>query len=378
MRVLLAGGGTAGHINPALAIAGIIKEKNKNSEILFVGNLTGMESKLIPAAGYNFAGVDVRGFRRKLNAKNIIYDIGAVRRMFTSGFEAKKIIKDFKPDIAVGTGGYVSGPVLRQAAKMGIPIVIHESNAFPGMATKMLSKYASSVMIATEDAKKYLDEKCNVEITGNPVREEILKFTKETARRELMLDEDKPMILSFGGSLGADKINKAVADLIAYTTKEKSVYHMHATGKNGYSWMPRLVEEKGVNLSFNKQVKILEYINNMPLCINAADIVICRAGAMTVSELQAAGKASILIPSPNVAENHQYYNAMSLVKKDAAVLIEDKNLTGETLIKEVENLLNNKTKIKEMGQNAQKIAIVDATQRIYEIIVRILKTKNKK
>ena len=374
MKVLLAGGGTAGHINPALAIADTIKQKSPKSEILFVGNLTGMESKLIPAAGYNFSGVDVRGFRRKLTPENIIYDIGAIKRMFTSGFQAKKIIQEFKPDIAIGTGGYVSGPVLRQAAKMNIPITIHESNAFPGITTKMLSKYAKSVMIAVEDARNHLDKDCKIEVTGNPVREEILMMKKEDARKELKLNENKLLILSFGGSLGADRINKAVIELIKSNAKNDKIYHIHGTGKSGYSWTSRLIQEKGVNLSTNKNIRILEYINNMPVVLNAADIVICRAGAMTLAEISVAGKVSILIPSPNVTENHQYHNAMALVKKDAAVLIEDKNLTGESLINEAKKLLSDEEKLKRMGQNAQKTAIIDATQRIYEIIVRIIKT----
>ncbi len=374
MKVLLAGGGTAGHINPALAIAGTIKKHQPDAEILFVGNQKGMEARLVGEAGYNFAAIDVRGFRRSLSPGNIVYNIGAARRAVTSSMQAGKIIQSFRPDIAVGTGGYVSGPVLRKAAKMGVPIVVHEQNAYPGVTNRMLSKSAACVMLAVEDAKSRFDAGCHIEVTGNPLRSEILTYNKQKARQELGLG-DEPVILSFGGSLGADCINRAVADLLAWSYRRGGITHIHGVGKAGWEWMPKLVESKGVPLKRTKNIMVREYIDDMARCMAAADLVICRCGAITLSELQAQGKASILVPSPYVAENHQYHNAMSLVRRGAAVLIEDKDLTGPKLITQVEKLLEHPETLQEMGTKAKQTAILDASERIYKVILESVPLK---
>ena len=371
MRIIFAGGGTAGHINPALAIASFLMDKQPDTKILYVGAVGGMEERLVKQAGINFSGINISGFSRKINISSIKKNFVTLKRIFTSSLESKKIIEDFKPDICVGTGGYVSGPILRKAAKMGVPIIIHEQNAFPGLTTKMLSKRAKYVMLASEQAKKFLDEKCNVVVTGNPIRREIISMNKKEARIKLNLD-DRPLILSFGGSLGARKINEAVLELIADTAKNNMFQHIHAFGRYGNWFLPKL-EEKGVKVSEYPNLDIREYINDMPTCLAAADIVICRAGAITLSEIQAQGKASILIPSPNVAENHQYHNAMALVNNNAAVIIEEKNLTGQILINETKKILSNKDLLKKYQENAKKMAIFDANERIYSIIKKIVK-----
>ena len=370
MRILFAGGGTAGHINPALAIAGYVKKQNPDAEILFVGNKGGMEERLVPDAGFEFKSIIISGFKRSFGVKAVGHNIATVKRMFTSSAASKKIIKEFKPDLAVGTGGYVSGPVLRTAAKMGIPIIIHEQNAYPGVTTKMLSKLAKKVMLAIPDAKKHLDQSLDFVVTGNPVRQEILSADREEARRELKLDE-RPVVLSFGGSLGARKINENVADLIARSGKDGKYQHIHAYGQYG-KWFPDLVKEKGVDIEKCPNLDIREYINNMATCLAAADVVISRAGAITLSEIQAQGKPAVLIPSPNVAENHQYHNAMALVNKKAAEIIEEKELTPNLLTKKVDKLLESKEVLGEYSQNARKMAIVDANERIYEVIKGIL------
>ena len=296
MRVLFAGGGTAGHINPALAIAGYLREKEPDTAIVYVGNKGGMEERLVPAAGFEFRTVHISGFQRKLTLKNIQRNLQTLGRIVTSSQEAKKIIRDFKPDICVGTGGYVSGPVIREAMKLGIPAVIHEQNAYPGVTNKMLAKKASRVMLAVADAQRHFEADARCILTGNPVRQELARADKEDSRRQLGLDA-RPLILSFGGSLGARSINEAVADMLVRSARTGKYQHIHGYGQYA-KWMPQLIAEKGLDLKEHPGIQLREYINNMPECMAAADLVICRAGAITLSELQAQGKASILIPSP--------------------------------------------------------------------------------
>lgn len=370
MRVLFAGGGTAGHINPALAIAGYLREREPDTEILYIGAKGGMEERLVPAAGFSFKSITISGFQRKLSWANVKKNAQTVVRMFTSSREARGIIREFRPDICIGTGGYVSGPVIRDAIKMGIPALIHEQNAYPGVTNKTLSKHASRTMLAVADAQKHLDPSAHCVLTGNPVRQEIIRTRREEARRKLGLDE-RPMILSFGGSLGARKINEAVADLLVWSAQKDRFQHIHAFGQWG-TWFPDLLKEKGLNLGKHPQMDIREYINDMPDCLAAADLVICRAGAITLSELQAQGRASILIPSPNVAENHQYHNAMALVNRKAAAILEEKDLSGEVLCRKVEELFASPSTIPHLAENAKKMAILNANERIYHIIKEVL------
>lgn len=370
MKVLLAGGGTAGHINPALAIAGYIKQKQPEAQILFIGNKTGMEQRLVKNAGYEIKSITISGFQRSLSPKSTVANIRTARRTVTSSMEAKKIIAEFMPDICIGTGGYVSGPVVRTAAKMGIPCIIHEQNAYPGVTNKMLSKRVKKVMLAVDAAKKYFND-VDVVITGNPVRGEILTADKAQSRKKLGLDQ-RPLVLSFGGSLGARKVNEAAAELIARSAKDGRYQHIHAYGGNN-EWFTELLKEKGVNLDECPNLDIRPYIDNMNECMAAADLVICRAGAITLSEVQAMGKPAILIPSPNVAENHQYHNAMALVNKGAAELIEESELSGEELIKKADSMLGDPEKLQKISENCKKMAITDANERIYSVVKKVLK-----
>lgn len=366
MRVLFAGGGTAGHINPALAAAGYLLEKEPNAEVLYVGNKGGMEERLVPKAGIPFTTITISGFQRKLNLKNIKRNIKTVFYMFSATAESKRILKEFQPDICVGTGGYVSGPVIREAQKLGIPTVIHEQNAFPGVTTKLLAKKAKRVMLAVGDAKKHLENTENCVVTGNPIRLEILSADRETSRRKLRIG-DRPLVLSFGGSLGAAAINKACAYMLGESAKEKKFHHIHGYGTHDEKFLDE-VRDAGVVQSENPQIDLREYIDNMPEVMAAADVVICRSGAITLSELEAMGKCAVLIPSPNVAENHQYHNALALSSRDAAVLIEEKDLTGERLWAAVKELLATPGKTEAVGRNARSLAVIDANERIYKII----------
>ena len=377
MRILFACGGTGGHINPAIAIASTLKAKQPDAKILFAGNPNGMEAKLVPQAGFDFAPIIIKGFQRKLTWFNIKYNISSVCYLTTASMRSKKLIEDFGPDLVVGTGGYVSGPILRKAAQMGIRTVSHESNAFPGVTTKLLSRYVDEILLAVPEAKKYLHEGCQEVVVGNPVRESIVYADRARAREKLGIT-DQVCIVSFGGSQGAHRLNQAMADLMAWHTRQGSdfsgrIHHIHATGKYGVEDFPQMLEERGAQFRNNPNVDIREYIHDMDDCLAAADLVICRAGASTLSELEAAGRASILIPSPNVAENHQYHNGMVLVKNDAALLIEEKDLTGELLCRKVEELVRNPQRLREIGQNAQRLARIDANEKIYEELMKVLR-----
>ena len=365
MHILFAGGGTAGHINPALAIAGYIKDKEPQTKISYIGTAKNLEARLVPAAGYDFYTIDVSGFQRKLTPKNIVRNVSAVKKAITASIKARKLIKQLKPDIVVGTGGYVSGPVLREAVKLGIKTAIHEQNAFPGITTKALAPNVDRVMLAMPEAEKYIKLKSKPYHVGNPVRSELANTSREEARNKLGLDT-RPFILSFGGSLGARPINEAVAGFIKNHNNSGRYYHMHATGKVGYETFISNINNECGQLA--DEITVREYIDDMNICMAAADLVICRSGAITLSELCVCSKASILIPSPYVAENHQFHNAMTLKAKGAAVIIEEKDLTVESLTRTVDELLSNKETISNMEKAAAACGVIDSNERIYSII----------
>ncbi len=372
MHILFAGGGTAGHINPALAVADYIKSKHPDAKISYIGTEKGLESRLVRDAGYDFYAIEVAGFQRKLSLQNIKRNISALRKMFTSSVAARKILKQLSPDVVVGTGGYVSGPVLREASKLKIKTCIHEQNAYPGIATKALAPIVDRVMVAMPEAQEHLKCKKEFIVTGNPVRNSMTLTSKSAAKKKLGIG-DMPLILSFGGSLGAKPINEAVSGMIVHFADKNKYYFIHATGKNGYDSTCAVLKEKGIDPKKQKNVEIREYINNMDVCMAAADLVICRSGAITLSELQNCGKPSILIPSPYVAENHQYHNAMTLKKAGAAEVIEEKELSVERLIKTATYMLDSEKALEKMSANAKKTAIYDSNERIYKVITQLLK-----
>lgn len=373
MRVLLAAGGTAGHINPALAIADKIKSVFPESRIMFVGTPEGMEARLVKKAGYEFCGIKMAGLQRKLSLRNIGRNAKAAYYYVTAQSQAKKLIKGFKPDIVIGTGGYVSAPVLLSAAKLGIKTATHESNSLPGVTTKLLSKTVDKVFVATEDAIKHLHDPKRCVVTGNPLRNNIPIEEREAARKRLGLPEGMT-ILSFGGSLGANKITEAVVELLKWEQKKGDINHIHAYGGNGKDMFDGLMRESGLEPD-PKRVHLREYIDNMYTCMCAADLVISRAGAMTLTELMAIGRASILIPFPQAAENHQYYNALTMQNGHAAILVEDKNLDKSKLIELVSGLYNDRDRLEMMSENARKMAITNAADRILSEILTLLDNK---
>lgn len=367
MKVLFAAGGTGGHINPAIAAAGEIRRQYPDSEILFVGTAEKMEARLVPQAGFDFKTIKITGFQRKISLANIFKNILTVIYLLTSSIQAKKIIREFAPDVVVGFGGYVSGPVVRAAARLGIKTAIHEQNAYPGVTNKALAKTADAVMLTVKQAEKYLEPKNPCIVTGMPVRGELLEADRDFSRAELGVTDDKLLVLSMGGSLGARAINEAMVGYIAKSCSDKRLRFIHAYGQYG-KWVPDKLREKGVNPDAQGNVELREYIDDMARCMSAADIVIGRAGASTLSELEALGKASLLIPSPNVAENHQYHNAMALVNNGAAVMIEEKELTQELFCKTLDGLLGDPDKLSQLSQNAKKMATPQAKQAIAGII----------
>lgn len=366
MKVLMTGGGTAGHINPALAIADTIRQAYPDAEFLFVGAYGRMEMQLVPQAGYPIRGQHVRGFQRRLSLKNIGRNVLAAVDVVTASSAADKILREFQPDLAIGTGGYVCGPVLRRALKRKIPVLVHESNAFPGVTVKMLAKEGATVLLCSEDARKYLPEGSRAIVTGNPLRQGFQAPEREKSRQELALDS-RPMVLSFGGSLGAKPINTAMTEVLQKSHESGALQHIHGTGKRDYAATAAALEAAGVPLQ-GDGIRVREYIDDMPRCMAAADLVVCRCGAMTLSELPAMGKPAILIPSPYVAENHQYHNAMALVRRGAAECIEEKELTGDKLWETIKQLTADPVRLAEMAENMRKAAILDADERILAVV----------
>lgn len=377
MKFLFATGGTAGHINPALAVASYIRDNYKDAEIMFVGTADHMESRLVPNAGFAFKTIEINGFKRSFSPKAIVANVKTVFKLVKSEQESKKIIRDFAPDVVIGFGGYVSGPVLQEAAKLHIPCCIHEQNAYPGITNKQLAKQVDRVMLTVEDAAKHLDCKNEPTVTGLPVRGELLNKSKKSARKELSVPDGKYLVLSFGGSLGAAPLNDSMFDILLRHADDGSVYHIHSVGTNGAEYLDKFVEKGFERVSDTVvrkgTVEVRKYIDNMDVCMAAADLVVGRAGASSLSEIEAMGKASILIPSPYVAENHQFHNAMALVNRNAARIIEEKDLTAESLSNMIDSLLSSQEQLFEIEKNAKSMAVLDSRERIADIIISLAK-----
>lgn len=370
MKIMFVAGGTGGHINPAIAVANEVKRLEPNTEILFVGTEGRMETQIVPKAGFSIKTLKMNGFSRNMSVAGIKQNLETVCLTLKASNDAKKIISEFGPDVVVGFGGYVTGPVLRTAAKMDIKTAIHEQNAFPGVANKTLAKLVDKVMLTSAAAEKYMKCKNPPVVTGLPVRREIVKADRDFARATLGLKNDDMLVLSMGGSLGADAINNAVVSMLTTLKNEKNICFLHSTGKYG-KWVGEKLKENGVAYGKGTNIEIREYIDNMDICLPACDLVISRAGASSISEIQLLGKPSILIPSPNVAENHQYHNAMTLAENGGAILIEEKNLNGEILAKTVQDLKNNPSKLNEISSNALKNAKSNALSEICRIIMSL-------
>ena len=371
MRVIIAAAGTAGHINPGLAIANEIKKQEKNSKIIFIGTTRGLENDLVPRAGYELKTIDAYGLSKKISIDNI-------KKMYKTlkGFgEAKKIIKEFKPDVVIGTGGYICGATIMGAHKLGIPTVLHESNAFPGKAVKMLSKSTDTILVSFKDAIPRIKGAKNIVYTGTPVKIRKQDYTNEQKKNkleELKLKNDKPSVLIFGGSQGAKKINDALIEIIEKGLN-KNYQVIWATGPKQYDIIKEELDKNKKNINRIDAMKIVPYIYNMEEMMNVADLIVARAGAMTVTEIANLGKPSILIPLPNVSHNHQLYNAKVLEKVGAATIVLNDELTGEKLNSEIENIVLNKEKMLNMGKDALKVSVSNVEEKIYNEIKRLVR-----
>ena len=367
MRIIFTCGGTGGHINPAIAVAKLCQERERNCEILFVGAEDGMEKDLVPREGFRLETLKISNYQRKLTPAGIWHNITTLVHMAGSMQKAKKIIRDFRPDVIVGTGGYASFPALKMGAKLGIPTAIHEANAVPGLTTRMAAKTADRIMVNFEDSRAYYDRPERVEVTGMPVRSDFLYGDRAKARAELGIDE-KPLVVSAWGSLGAREMNKKIARFMVREAEDGLFSHVHATGSYGWRWMPDYVKQQGLEPEKHPQIDMREYIFNMPQLMAAADLVICRAGAGTISEVCASGTPCIIVPSPNVTDNHQEKNARVLERHGAAVVIREADCDGDSLYEAAKELLSDREKCRAMRIAAQKIAVVDAAERIYAVI----------
>lgn len=366
MRVLIAAGGTGGHINPGIAIANKIKKEDVNSSILFVGTTHGVEKDLVVKSGYDLKYIRSSGISKKINFENI----KNVCQIFLGIKDSYKLLKEFKPDIVIGTGGYVSAPVLYAASKKKIPTFVHESNAFPGKTVKFLSSRVDKVLAGFEETKNSLPKAKKVVITGNPSKVTDEKIS-DTKRKEIIsslgLKDKMPIVLVFGGSQGAKSINDSIIKIIT-NEKDRKYQIVFAPGPKQYEDIKEQLSQKGFDIENIINCKIMPYIYNMEEIMKIADLLVCRSGAMTVSEIGIVGKPSILIPFPYAAENHQEYNARTLERKGAAKIILDKDLNEESLRKEINLLIYDNDILKTMGENAKNGAILDSQDRIYKEI----------
>ncbi|MBQ9748461.1 MAG: undecaprenyldiphospho-muramoylpentapeptide beta-N-acetylglucosaminyltransferase [Clostridia bacterium] len=369
MNVLLAAGGTAGHINPAIAIANTIREYDPTAQITFVGTKRGMENKLVTTAGYEIRHVEIRGLKRSLSLSNL----KTAYYVLTAPAKAKKLIRELRPDIVIGTGGYVCWPTLKAASELGIPTALHESNAIPGKAVKMLEKKVDRIYVNFSESADGLSEKEKILHVGNPLISAPDVGTVSDLYERLGIPKTaKKVLLSFGGSLGAQRVNEEVLALMeAYTSKDPEIFHIHATGKYDYENFLAAAKEKGLDRREN--LRIEQYIYDMPLWELAADAVICRAGAMTLSEMALLRRACILIPSPNVVNNHQYENAKRLADAGAAIMLEEKHMTPGTLEEAVRTLLCDKSKAEAMQHAIAAFANPDAKQDILRDLLTLIK-----
>jgi UDP-N-acetylglucosamine--N-acetylmuramyl-(pentapeptide) pyrophosphoryl-undecaprenol N-acetylglucosamine transferase len=366
MKVIVSGGGTGGHIYPGVAIAKKIKEKNPGANIIFIGSENGLEKKLVPKEGFDIKLITVEGLNKKISLKTF----SSLQKAFKGLFQANKIINEFKPDIVIGTGGYVCGPVVLSAALKGIPTVIHEQNAFPGMTNKILSKFVSKIAITFKEAEKYFP-KNKVAHTGNPIRNQILNINKTKSRDFWGFDKNKPLVLVVGGSRGARNINNAVASIIPEIAN-KDIQLLFITGENQYDEVLKKLKAENIDYAKYKGIKILPYVYNMQDALGACDIIISRAGATIISEVTALGIPAILIPSPFVANNHQEYNAIALEENGAAIIIKETQIKDDIFKAQILNTVNNKDTLVKMSQNSRKLAVLDASEKIYNIIEGLL------
>ncbi|MCR5186228.1 MAG: undecaprenyldiphospho-muramoylpentapeptide beta-N-acetylglucosaminyltransferase [Clostridia bacterium] len=367
MRVVISAAGTGGHINPGIAIANKIKEKQPDSEIIFIGTNRGLENDLVPRAGYGLRTIDAYGLKKQISLSNLLHIISTLR----SRKEVKKIFDEFKPDVVIGTGGYICGPVFSVATSRKIPCVLHESNAYPGMAVKMFSKKADRILLGFEETKSRLKGCKKVVWTGTPTKIkkiDVQYIRKYDILKELGIKTDLPIVLVSGGSQGAQRINEAMIDLIINHKSDKYQI-IWATGAKQFDIVKEEFEKNGMSIANLKNVKMLPYIYNMEELMNIADLIVSRSGAMSITEISIVGKPAIFIPLPSRSANRQIDNALVLKKIGAAKIIKNEEVNGENLSREIDDIIEDKKELEEMGRFANTIAPRDVEDKIYQEIV---------
>ena len=371
MNVIFTCGGTGGHINPAIAVANQLKERCPETNILFVGGQGDLEEKLIPSAGYPLKTIATSGMARGASFSAIKHNLGTLGKIFKSVQKCKKIIKEFNADVIIGTGGHASFPTLMAGTLLKVPTCVHEANAMPGLTTRMIADRVDRVLTCFPESAKYYRHPEKIEIVGMPVRREFIYTEKEAARKELGLDE-RPVIVSAFGSQGARAMNEMVADMFVLEQQANYSYqHIHAAGSYGWRWMPEYVRDKGVDLNENKGICMKEYIYNMPTVMAAADIVISRAGASTCNEIAATGTPCILIPSPNVTDNHQEKNALALADQGGAIMIRESECTAQRVFEEISGILNDQERYRQMRHALQNMVVLDSAERLCNIVLEL-------
>ena len=369
MRVLFTCGGTAGHVNPAVALAQMFQTRNSGCEVLFVGADGGMETRLVPKEGYPIETVTITNFRRSLSPASIGHNVRTLLNMNKSRKQANAILDRFQPDLVVGTGGYASFPVVKAAAKRGIPTAALDSNSGPGLTTKTLSKVVDVVMVGFEESRSHYDDPGKVVVTGTPVRTDFFRYTRKEARAELGLTDDRPLVLSVWGSLGAEVMNRQMAECIALECRDGAPFHhIHGAGRD-FAAMTKALDGEALP----KDLEIREYIYDMPTVMQAADLVLCRGGASTLSELTAIGKPAVIVPSPYVTNNHQEKNANVLAQAGGAVVLLEPVCSGVLLYKTTKELLADAPRRERMAKAMADMGIPDAAEKIYETLAELAK-----
>lgn len=370
MRVIFTCGGTGGHINPAIAVAKILRERKPDSEILFVGADDGMETKLVPREGFRLETVKISSYRRSFKPTALAHNVQTVFTIRKALRRAERIIDEFKPDVILGTGGYASYPILKMGTKKNIPTALHEANAVPGLATRMVCDRVDRILVSFEDSRSEYQNADRVISVGMPVRDEFIFTKREAARKELGLGDEK-LVVSAWGSLGAREMNKIIARFMKLESEEQPFRHIHATGSFGWRWMPEYVKQQGVDLEKQPLITMQEYIYNMPTLMAAADLFIGRAGASTLNEIAAAGTPCIIVPSPNVTNHHQEKNAAILEKHGAAVVLAEAECTAERLYETTKELLADAPRRAKMRTALHDVAVIDSADRIYKILLEL-------
>lgn len=370
MKIVFTCGGTAGHVNPALALAGLIKERKPDSEILFVGARRGIEKQLIESAGWPFRTVEISSFHRSLTPKELRHNLISLRNLLRSPGEAKALLKEFPASLVVGTGGYASYPMIRAAASLGIPAAVHESNAIPGLTTRLLEKHADLIMVGFEECRKNYRHPEKVLVTGTPVRGDFFRLTRKQAKQKLGMDDGRPLIVSFWGSLGAREMNRQMAEFLALEARSGiPFHHVHGAGKVGCIHMAEYLKDADIDLDRAPGLEVREYIQDMGVMMRAADLVICRAGASTISELTALGVPAIIVPSPNVTHNHQESNARVLANSGGAEMILEKDSSGRLLYDTARRILEDPDRRKRMSSAMSSLGTIDASEKIYAAVM---------